>query len=74
MEELTGKDKKNPFEAADRSLRNRLHLFCEGDGSLPSTLFSFASISFVLISVIGLVLGSIHELQVRPQLFAVLSW
>ncbi|GMT06465.1 hypothetical protein PENTCL1PPCAC_28639 [Pristionchus entomophagus] len=62
MEDLANEAKA--MEPADRSLRHRIHLFCEGDGSLPSTVFSFASISFVLISVIGLVLGSIHDLQV----------
>ncbi|KAF8353810.1 kvs-1 [Pristionchus pacificus] len=62
MEDLTNDGQK--IEPADRSMRHRIHVFCEGDGSLASTIFSFASISFVLISVIGLVLGSIHELQV----------
>ncbi|KHN86752.1 Potassium voltage-gated channel subfamily B member 2 [Toxocara canis] len=51
-----------PF-GANESLRMRIHRFCEGDGTIASTLFSFASISFVLISVLGLVIGSIHEFQ-----------
>ncbi|ETN83674.1 K+ channel tetramerization domain protein [Necator americanus] len=63
IEELTHKKDKN-LEMRDRSLRCRIHQFCEGDGSLLSTLFTFGSISFVLISVIGLILGSIHEFQV----------
>ncbi|CAJ0609884.1 unnamed protein product [Cylicocyclus nassatus] len=63
IEELTHKKDKN-LEMRDRSLRSRIHHFCEGDGSLLSTLFTFGSISFVLISVIGLILGSIHEFQV----------
>ncbi|EYC03531.1 hypothetical protein Y032_0093g2642 [Ancylostoma ceylanicum] len=63
IEELTHKKDKN-LEMRDRSLRSRIHQFCEGDGSLLSTLFTFGSISFVLISVIGLILGSIHEFQV----------
>lgn len=63
MEELAHK-KSQQMDMKDRSMRARIHAFCEGDGSLPSTLFTFGSISFVLISVIGLVLGSIHELQV----------
>ena len=64
MEELAQKKSLTHTEMKDRSLRARIYAFCEGDGSLPSTLFTFGSISFVLISVIGLVLGSIHELQV----------
>lgn len=52
--------KRNP----DETLRERLCRFCEGDGTLPSTLFTFSSICFVLISVLGLVLGSIEEFQV----------
>ncbi|CAI5455340.1 unnamed protein product [Caenorhabditis angaria] len=63
LEELVA-PKEKKIELHDRSLRSRIHQFCEGDGSLFSTLFTFGSISFVLISVIGLVLGSIHELQV----------
>ncbi|WKY16217.1 hypothetical protein Q1695_001141 [Nippostrongylus brasiliensis] len=63
LEELTSKKNKS-LEIRDRSLRSRIHHFCEGDGSLLSTLFTFGSISFVLISVIGLILGSIHEFQV----------
>uniref|UniRef100_A0A9J2Q758 BTB domain-containing protein n=1 Tax=Ascaris lumbricoides TaxID=6252 RepID=A0A9J2Q758_ASCLU len=51
-----------PFDAP-QTIRMRMHRFCEGDGSVASTLFSFASISFVLISVLGLVFGSIHEFQ-----------
>lgn len=50
-------------------MRSRIHQFCEGDGSLFSTLFTFGSITFVLISVIGLVLGSIHEFQVGHGMF-----
>lgn len=52
-----------PFDAP-QTIRMRMHRFCEGDGSVASTLFSFASISFVLISVLGLVFGSIHDFQV----------
>ncbi|EGT45979.1 CBN-KVS-1 protein [Caenorhabditis brenneri] len=63
LEELVA-PKEKKIELHDRSLRSRIHQFCEGDGSLFSTLFTFGSITFVLISVIGLVLGSIHELQV----------
>ncbi|KAK6062285.1 K+ channel tetramerization domain protein [Cooperia oncophora] len=63
IEELTHK-KNKVLEMNDSSLRSRIHHFCEGDGSLLSTLFTFGSISFVLISVIGLILGSIHEFQV----------
>ncbi|XGW32774.1 hypothetical protein V3C99_017357 [Haemonchus contortus] len=63
IEELAHKKNKT-LEMNDRSLRSRIHHFCEGDGSLLSTLFTFGSISFVLISVIGLILGSIHEFQV----------
>ncbi|CAJ0955391.1 unnamed protein product, partial [Mesorhabditis belari] len=63
MEELALKIDET-VQAADRSLRSRLHAFCEGDGTFWSTLFTFISICFVLISVIGLVLGSIHEFQV----------
>uniref|UniRef100_A0A915AWC9 Potassium channel tetramerisation-type BTB domain-containing protein n=4 Tax=Parascaris univalens TaxID=6257 RepID=A0A915AWC9_PARUN len=51
-----------PFDAP-QTVRMRVRKFCEGDGSMASTLFSFASISFVLISVFGLVFGSIHEFQ-----------
>lgn len=47
-----------------RSLRQRIHEFCEGDGTLASTIFSFASIFFVLLSVLGLIIGSIHDFQV----------
>ncbi|CAD6197305.1 unnamed protein product [Caenorhabditis auriculariae] len=63
MEELVT-SKKEKVELRDSTTRMRIHQFCEGDGSLLSTLFTFGSISFVLISVIGLVLGSIHDLQV----------
>ncbi|CAB3400352.1 unnamed protein product [Caenorhabditis bovis] len=63
LEELVA-PKEKKIEIHDCSLRYRIHQFCEGDGSLLSTLFTFGSISFVLISVIGLVLGSIHEFQV----------
>ncbi|KAK5981630.1 Voltage-gated potassium channel [Trichostrongylus colubriformis] len=63
IEELAHR-KNKILEMNDRSLRSRIHHFCEGDGSLLSTLFTFGSISFVLISVIGLILGSIHEFQV----------
>uniref|UniRef100_A0A1I7TW82 BTB_2 domain-containing protein n=1 Tax=Caenorhabditis tropicalis TaxID=1561998 RepID=A0A1I7TW82_9PELO len=63
LEELVA-PKEKKIELHDHSLRSRIHQFCEGDGSLFSTLFTFGSITFVLISVIGLVLGSIHELQV----------
>ena len=52
---------------ADENLRQRLHRFCEGDGSIPSTVFTFTSICFVLISVFGLVLGSIEEFQIPYQ-------
>uniref|UniRef100_A0A8R1HXR6 Ion_trans domain-containing protein n=1 Tax=Caenorhabditis japonica TaxID=281687 RepID=A0A8R1HXR6_CAEJA len=62
LEELVA-PKEKKIELHDRSLRSRIHQFCEGDGSLLSTLFTFGSITFVLISVIGLVLGSIHEFQ-----------
>ncbi|GMT35104.1 hypothetical protein PFISCL1PPCAC_26401 [Pristionchus fissidentatus] len=72
MEDLANGEAKT-MEPADRSMRHRIHLFCEGDGSLASTLFSFASISFVLISVIGLVLGSIHELQTCLPLTLIFS-
>ncbi|CAD5212468.1 unnamed protein product [Bursaphelenchus okinawaensis] len=47
----------------DESIRQRLHRFCEGDGTMVSTLFTFASICFVLVSVLGLVLGSIEDFQ-----------
>lgn len=33
MEDLANEAKT--MEPADRSLRHRIHLFCEGDGSLP---------------------------------------
>ncbi|VDK47193.1 unnamed protein product [Anisakis simplex] len=58
-------DNQKSSEAFDgnRSIRMKIHRFCEGDGTTASTLFSFASISFVLISVLGLVFGSIHEFQ-----------
>lgn len=45
-------------------IRKRISNFCEGDGSIGSTLFTFISIFFVLVSVIGLVMGSIHEFQI----------
>lgn len=48
----------------DEKLRQRLHRFCEGDGTLASNIFTFLSICFVLISVFGLVLGSIEEFQI----------
>lgn len=41
-----------------------MHRFCEGDGTIASTVFTFISICFVLISVLGLVLGSIEEFQI----------
>ncbi|PAV83856.1 hypothetical protein WR25_19593 [Diploscapter pachys] len=63
LEDLVQKTEKK-LSVHDRSTRSRIHRFCEGDGSFFSNCFTFASISFVLISVIGLVLGSIHELQV----------
>ncbi|KAJ1351060.1 hypothetical protein KIN20_006997 [Parelaphostrongylus tenuis] len=63
LEQSTHKNKE-VAEIQDQSLRSRIHNFCEGDGSLLSTLFTFGSISFVLISVIGLILGTIHEFQV----------
>ncbi|CAD5216826.1 unnamed protein product [Bursaphelenchus xylophilus] len=47
----------------DETMRQRLDRFCEGDGTLASTLFTFLSICFVLISVLGLVLGSIEDFQ-----------
>ncbi|VDO71371.1 unnamed protein product [Heligmosomoides polygyrus] len=72
LEELTHKKNKT-LEIRDRSLRTRCHYFCEGDGTLLSTLFTFGSISFVLISVIGLILGSIHEFQVRFLLILIES-
>ncbi|KAI6183642.1 Potassium voltage-gated channel subfamily F member 1 [Aphelenchoides bicaudatus] len=48
----------------NENIRQRLHRFCEGDGTLMSTIFTFVSICFVLISVLGLVLGSIEEFQI----------
>lgn len=44
--------------------KQRIYKFYEGDGSTASTIFIFFSICFVLISVLGLVLGSIHEFQI----------
>lgn len=46
-----------------QGIRARIHHFCEGDGTAASTIFSFASISFVMVSVLGLIFGSLHEFQ-----------
>ncbi|KAE9413353.1 hypothetical protein Angca_003773 [Angiostrongylus cantonensis] len=61
---VKGTGNRTTIEIQDHSLRSRIHRFCEGDGSLFSTLFTFGSISFVLISVVGLILGTIHDFQV----------
>lgn len=47
-----------------RTPRQRIYEIFEGDGSVISNLFIFASISFVLISVGGLIIGSVKEFQV----------
>uniref|UniRef100_A0A7E4USD6 BTB domain-containing protein n=1 Tax=Panagrellus redivivus TaxID=6233 RepID=A0A7E4USD6_PANRE len=62
MEDLTINTKKRNSE--NGPIRERMYHFFEGDGSFGSTVFTAVSIGFVLISVLGLVLGSIHEFQV----------
>uniref|UniRef100_A0AC34Q271 BTB domain-containing protein n=1 Tax=Panagrolaimus sp. JU765 TaxID=591449 RepID=A0AC34Q271_9BILA len=46
------------------TLKNRIYKFTEGDGTCGSAVFTSFSICFVLISVLGLILGSIHEFQI----------
>ncbi|KAE9548424.1 hypothetical protein FO519_008362 [Halicephalobus sp. NKZ332] len=65
MDDLTLNSKKRNGDT--ESLKERIYRFTEGDGSFPSTVFTFLSICFVLISVLGLILGSIHEFQVPIQ-------
>ncbi|KAH7698836.1 CRE-KVS-1 protein [Aphelenchoides avenae] len=48
----------------DESPRRRLRRFIDGDGTWQSSTFVFFSIFFVLLSVIGLILGSIRDFQV----------
>ncbi|KAI6226120.1 hypothetical protein M3Y99_01328500 [Aphelenchoides fujianensis] len=60
LEDLTAAKKR----LQDETMRERLYRFCEGDGTTASTIFAGISICFVLISVGGLVLGSIEEFQI----------
>lgn len=46
------------------NVRRKIWNFCEGDGTRMSTIFSIISIGFVIISVSGLVVGSIRDFQV----------
>ncbi|KAI1713413.1 ion transport protein domain-containing protein [Ditylenchus destructor] len=55
---------RKPLDPNSETWRQRIFRFCEGDGTLGSTIFTFLSICFVLISVLGLVLGSVQEFQV----------
>uniref|UniRef100_A0A914XEG1 BTB domain-containing protein n=1 Tax=Plectus sambesii TaxID=2011161 RepID=A0A914XEG1_9BILA len=55
----------DPFDKVKHgALRRQIWNFCEGSGTFWSNIFSFVSIAFVLLSVCGLILGSIPELQV----------
>uniref|UniRef100_A0AC34FQW0 BTB domain-containing protein n=1 Tax=Panagrolaimus sp. ES5 TaxID=591445 RepID=A0AC34FQW0_9BILA len=63
QEDLSITSKKRSDE--NLTLRERIYQFTEGDGSYTSLIFTSLSIGFVLISVLGLVLGSIHEFQVQ---------
>lgn len=55
----------DPFDSVKHgAIRRQIWNFCEGSGTFWSNIFSFASISFVLLSVSGLILGSIPEFQV----------
>ncbi|KAI6181911.1 Potassium channel and Ion transport domain containing protein [Aphelenchoides besseyi] len=54
----------NKKREVDETFKERLHRFIEGDNTKASAFFSFISIVFVLISVFGLVLGSIEEFQI----------
>lgn len=47
--------------------KERISKCFEGDETIASTIFTFFSICFVLTSVLGLILGSIHEFQVPIQ-------
>uniref|UniRef100_A0A0N5A9Z2 BTB domain-containing protein n=1 Tax=Syphacia muris TaxID=451379 RepID=A0A0N5A9Z2_9BILA len=47
-----------------RTIRQRIYGICDGDGSRISNFFVFISISFVLISVAGLIIGSIKDFQI----------
>uniref|UniRef100_A0A914DSX1 BTB domain-containing protein n=1 Tax=Acrobeloides nanus TaxID=290746 RepID=A0A914DSX1_9BILA len=62
LDDLTLNKKNGSGE--EEPLSARLYRFTEGDGSFGSTIFTFISICFVLISVLGLVMGSIQDFQV----------
>uniref|UniRef100_A0AC35FFH3 BTB domain-containing protein n=1 Tax=Panagrolaimus sp. PS1159 TaxID=55785 RepID=A0AC35FFH3_9BILA len=62
LDDLSNTSKKRSLE--NLTLRERIYAITEGDGTICSLIFTSLSIGFVLISVLGLVLGSIHEFQV----------
>ncbi|KAI6217203.1 hypothetical protein M3Y95_01234300 [Aphelenchoides besseyi] len=64
IDESTDDLNANKKREVNETLKERLHRFVEGDNTKASALFSFISIAFVLISVFGLVLGSIEEFQI----------
>uniref|UniRef100_A0A914W438 BTB domain-containing protein n=1 Tax=Plectus sambesii TaxID=2011161 RepID=A0A914W438_9BILA len=64
-EEPAEKEKPDPFKSVKYgNIRRKIWDFCEGSGTFWSNVFSAVSIAFVLLSVGGLVVGSIPEFQV----------
>ncbi|KAH7707747.1 CRE-KVS-1 protein [Aphelenchoides avenae] len=61
MTAVTGSACDNPV---DESSRRRLRRYIDGDGTWQSSVFVFFSIFFVLLSVVGLIFGSIRDFQV----------